>query len=85
MESDDARDLLGNLVDALIDDLGCEVSDSPAVAKLVGDACRLLGDSYLDYLSSPEFGPEPVEDKLATVHDLWMNTGADDPNALSHD
>jgi hypothetical protein len=46
------RDALGDLVDALSDEMYLTAIGSPAVKEQLQRACRLLGDNYEGYLYS---------------------------------
>lgn len=45
------KEALGELVDALSDDLKYEVSQTPDVQRRIAAACRLLGPEYQGYLA----------------------------------
>lgn len=49
MSEDQALDVLGDLVDALNDDLSYEISKSPEVQRQILRAIGLLGEQYQSY------------------------------------
>lgn len=51
-ERDYARTLLGELIDALSDEVRDEVGRSPHVIDRIEDACRELGGPYEGYIGS---------------------------------
>lgn len=50
VKADDLREALGELVDALSDEVRYEVSQSPHVIEKIDAACRLLGPNYEGYI-----------------------------------
>lgn len=53
------RDAIGDLIDALSDELKYEVFQSPHVQRHIAAACLLLGDPYLGYVA--DWGGAPLE------------------------
>lgn len=49
-ENDQLRTALGDLIDALSDELRYEVSQSAHVIDKIEAGCRLLGDAYEGYI-----------------------------------